>query len=121
MLDTRVGYTGGQSPSPTYESVRSGDGHTEALRIHYDPDQVSYTELLDHFFKKHRPQPTAKTQYKSAIWCHDSHQLHAAETSLRERAVPEKSVSIAPAMIWHDAEEYHQKYVKKFLAKTGGE
>eukprot|EP00439_Symbiodinium_sp_Y106_P017611 s4358_g2.t1 len=65
---TVVGYTGGRNPRPTYDSVCAGDGHTEAIRVEYDPDKVSYDKLLDVFYKGCGAESSGKPQYKSAIW-----------------------------------------------------
>jgi len=79
-----VGYTGGDSPAPTYDSVCDGDGHTEAIRVVFDPTVLPYDTLLAHFFDvsgtrafKARP----KAQYKSAVWNVDETQRAAVEAS----------------------------------------
>ncbi len=56
MVSTRVGYTGGTTESPTYGSVCGNDGHTEALRLWYNPDVITYDQLLEHFFAEARAQ-----------------------------------------------------------------
>lgn len=61
---TRVGYTGAEAPNPTYNSVCRGDGHTEALRVEFDPKVISYEQLLDAFFDQHMPTRKSKAQYK---------------------------------------------------------
>ena len=64
-----MGYTGGDTEAPTYGSVCSGDGHTEAIKIEYDPDVISYDSLLSMFWEEHNPSGyKPKVQYKSAIW-----------------------------------------------------
>lgn len=88
----------------------AGDGHTEAIRIEYDPEKLSYERLVESFFEKHMPFP-APAQYKSAIWYHDDEQKLAAEHALKQRNV--EHVDLQPATKWHDAEEYHQKYYEK--------
>ncbi|KAL0033515.1 hypothetical protein WJX79_000545 [Trebouxia sp. C0005] len=71
VLSTRVGYTGGSKPNPTYDSVCSGDGHTEAVKVEFNPHELPYEGLLKAFFKEHSPTTKkGSTQYKSAIWCH---------------------------------------------------
>jgi peptide-methionine (S)-S-oxide reductase len=59
-----VGYTGADAPNPTYNSVCRGDGHTEALRVEFDPTVISYEQLLDQFFDQHMPTRKSKAQYK---------------------------------------------------------
>jgi len=107
---TTVGYTGGSSKKPTYETVCAGDGHTEAIRIEYDPSEVTYEQLLDQFYKEHTPR-RAKVQYKSAIWFHDEEQKKIAEATVNAHGG--KFVDIDPVDEWHDAERYHQKYLEK--------
>lgn len=63
---TRVGYTGGSTPSPTYESVCRGDGHTEAMRVWFDPQQITYEQLLEEFFREHDPTRRAKVRHLQA-------------------------------------------------------
>ena len=59
-----MGYTGADAPNPTYNSVCRGDGHTEALRVEFDPTVISYEQLLDQFFDQHMPTRKSKAQYK---------------------------------------------------------
>ena len=67
VAETRVGYTGGTSEMPTYESVCRGDGHTEALKIRFDPSKTKYKELLDLFWKQNRGS-SGRNPYKTSIW-----------------------------------------------------
>eukprot|EP00439_Symbiodinium_sp_Y106_P026927 s3528_g3.t1 len=106
-----VGYTGGRNAKPSYESVCGGDGHTEAIQIEYDPEQVSYDSLLDSFLQGHQPM-RSKAQYKSAIWYHNEEQRKIAESRMEETgAAP--VVDVDEAKPWYDAEDYHQKYYDK--------
>jgi len=105
-----VGYTGGTATAPTYESVCSGDGHTEAIRIEYNRKQISYEQLLGEFFKHSSGDSGGKPQYKSAIWYHTEEQKAVAETSSTAQG---KRLEVMPAPEWYDAEEYHQKYIEK--------
>lgn len=105
-----MGYTGGESPSPTYESVCGGDGHTEAIQIEYDPSQVTYEELLNQFWVGHSPTPS-KAQYKSAVWYHNEEQKQIAEAAVKASGTA--WVDVDRADEWYDAEEYHQKYYKR--------
>eukprot|EP00929_Paragymnodinium_shiwhaense_P029100 TRINITY_DN16760_c0_g2_i2.p1 TRINITY_DN16760_c0_g2~~TRINITY_DN16760_c0_g2_i2.p1 ORF type:complete len:141 (-),score=39.10 TRINITY_DN16760_c0_g2_i2:372-794(-) len=119
VVKTSVGYTGGSNPDPTYQSVCDGDGHTEALRIEYDENLTTYEDLLGFYWKQYHgsvPGP----QYKSAIWVHDAEQRVAAEKSiedaadiLKKKRIRKAYVDILDASQWHDAEEYHQKYMRK--------
>lgn len=87
-----------------------GDGHTEALKVEYDPSQVTYVDLLDQFFKGHRPSG-GKAQYKSAIWYHNEDQKKVAEDLMD--AAGAASLHVDEAKDFHDAEDYHQKYMSK--------
>jgi len=122
---TAVGYMGGTADNPTYEQVCSGlTGHAEVVQVVFDPERVSYEELLRHFWDCHDPTqlnrqgPDFGTNYRSAIFCHSAEQLAAAEQSLaeeeksgrqRKRIVTEIKVA---GTFWR-AEEYHQQYVAK--------
>lgn len=117
MRHTAVGYTGGGNPKPTYDSVCDGDGHTEALRVEYDPAQTSFEDLLEFYWRNYHGSSSIP-QYKAAIWYHSEDQKLAAEASLEAaaKAQPGKKrpvVDVLPAGEWHDAEEYHQKYYYK--------
>ncbi len=116
------GYTGGDSASPTYESVCSGGtGHAEAVRIRYDSGAVSYRELLEIFFAIHDPTTLNRqgndigTQYRSAIFYHSPEQKTIAEAVIaeltREGAFDRPIVTeVVPAGPFHVAESYHQEY-----------
>ena len=124
LLDARVGYTGGGTKVPSYRSVCNGDtGHAEALIIFFDPDKVSYRQLLEFFWKMHDPTTLNKqggdegTQYRSAVFANSPEQLKEAQT-LKEKVhqewYPKMSVSteVATAGPWYDAEDYHQLYLE---------
>jgi peptide-methionine (S)-S-oxide reductase len=125
VLTTEVGYTGGTTARPTYEQVCShSTGHAEAVRLEYDPEQVSYEELLDAFFAMHDPTtpdrqgPDVGSQYRSAIFTHSEDQERAArEHVARLQASGLYSdpivTEIAPAPEFWRAEEYHQRYLEK--------
>lgn len=111
-----MGYTGGENPEPTYNTVCRGDGHTEAIKIEYDPKEISYDKLVDVFFSEHLPTRKTKTQYKSAVWVHNKDQQKVVSSKIKEleSAKGLKVVTdVEPAKEWHDAEEYHQKYIEK--------
>ena len=73
-----------RAAEPTYNTVCRGDGHTEAIKIEYDPSIVSYDKLLDVFFKEHTPVRKSKAQYKSAVWVHDKAQKEKVEQKIKE-------------------------------------
>lgn len=123
VVDTTVGYTGGATANPTYEDVKTGrTGHAESLEIKFDPDRISYEDILDYFFRLHDPttvngqQNDVGTQYRSAIFYHDEAQREAAERA-RERAQqkwPNPIVTeIVPATRFWPAEDYHQDYLQR--------
>lgn len=118
------GYIGGKVANPTYEEVSAGrTGHAEAVRVWYDPQQVTYDQLLDYFWR--HVDPTVKdrqfcdvgSQYRTAIFYENDAQRAAAEAS---KAALEKSgrfpriyTEIAPAGTFYLAEDYHQDYYQK--------
>ena len=104
-----VGYTGGASSNPTYSTVCRGDGHTEALKVEYDPTKTSYEALMTRFFAEasaHKSKP----QYMSAVWAQNAEQRATAERIARQSGKP---IPVLDAKQWHDAEEYHQHYIDK--------
>jgi len=103
-----VGYTGGTTASPTYNTVCAGDGHTEAILIEFDPAEVSYEELLVIFFRDCSASSKGKNQYKSAIWYYsEDHRAQAVENAARLR---KNDLQIMEAKPWWNAEDRHQKY-----------
>lgn len=125
VIETQVGYTGGQTVNPTYKEVCTDTtGHAEAIEITFDPAKISYAKLLDLFWRMHDPTqvnrqgPDIGTQYRSAIFYHSPEQKAAAETS---KAALDKSgkyykpiaTQILPAGSFYRAEEYHQRYFEK--------
>ena len=125
VLATRVGYTGGSVVSPTYEDVCSHrTGHAEAVEVDYDPDRISYDDLLQVFWEEHDPTqrnrqgPDVGSQYRSAIFVHDAPQEAAALASREQVAKSGKYqrpvvTEITPAPIFYAAEDYHQQYLEK--------
>ena len=123
VAQTAVGYTGGSTPEPTYEQVCTHTtGHAEAVEVYFDPAQVSYEELLEHFWKIHNPTTRNRqgfdigSQYRSAIFFHSPAQDAAANASRdREQAERRKQIvtEIVPATAFYRAEEYHQRYFEK--------
>ncbi len=127
VLSTMVGYAGGATPNPTYKEVCSGKtGHTEVVRVIFDPKKISYDDLLRAFWESHDPTQGMRqgndvgTQYRSAIYTYDDEQLHAANAS---RDAYEKALGlakhgkitteIASAPEFYYAEDYHQQYLAK--------
>jgi peptide-methionine (S)-S-oxide reductase len=120
---TRVGYAGGELDNPTYEDVCSHKtGHAEVVEVSYDPDQVSYDDLLDVFWGKHDPTQLNRQgwdigdQYRSVIFVHDEEQRAAAERSKdNEQAAYRKPIvtQIEAAPAFYEAEDYHQQYLEK--------
>ena len=122
---TSVGYMGGHLKNPTYKDVCTGrTGHAEAVEVDFDPNQVSYRELLAVFFQSHDPTtmnrqgPDHGTQYRSAIFFHDAEQEAAARESkaaLDKAGVFKRPLvtEITPAAKFYRAEEYHQQYFEK--------
>jgi peptide-methionine (S)-S-oxide reductase len=116
------GYMGGQIDNPTYRQVCDGDsGHVEVVRVTFDPDQISYRELLDVFFSVHDPTTLNRQgndvgeQYRSVIFYADEEQQRIAEDVIAEmnkaKAFPEPIVTaIEPAEKFYVAEGYHQNY-----------
>ncbi len=122
---TRVGYTGGTVPTPSYELVCSdATGHAEAVEVTYDPERVSYDHLLDVFWSSHNPTTRNRqgfdvgSQYRSAIFFHTREQEAAARAS-RDRLEAEGRfrrpivTEIEPASEFYEAEDYHQRYLEK--------
>lgn len=125
VVETVVGYTGGKKENPTYEEVCSGGtGHAEAIEIRFDPAQITYSELLDVFWKNINPTQAdgqfvdTGNQYRSAIFYHNDEQKRLAEASKealgKSGRFAEKIVTeIVPASPFYPAEEYHQDYYQK--------
>ena len=125
VVSTTVGYTGGQKKSTTYEEVSTGTtGHTEAIEVVYDPAKISYSELLDAFWRSIDPtNPRGQfadtgSQYRTAVFYHDEEQKRLALESKEKLAKSGKfdkpvATEIVPASEFYPAEDYHQKYYIK--------
>jgi peptide-methionine (S)-S-oxide reductase len=120
---TRVGYAGGHTDDPTYEDVCSDTtGHAEAVEVEFDPDEVSYDQLLDVFWRKHDPTQVNRqgydvgSQYRSAIFIHTPEQ---EETAVRSKAEVQSQTAgrvvteLVQAGPFFEAEDYHQQYLEK--------
>ena len=129
VKSTMVGYTGGRWENPTYNDVCADlTGHAEAIQLQYDPQEVSYEDLLEVFWSIHNPTTKNRQgfdygiQYRSVIFYHTPEQELSARRSIEEL---EKSgrfrnrivTEIVPAATFYKADEYHQKYYEK---KGGG-
>ena len=121
---TESGYTAGRTENPTYEQVSAGGtGHTEAVRVTYDPAKVSYQQLVDYFWR--HIAPTVKdrqfcdvgTQYRSGIYWQNEAERKIAETSrdalLKSGKLKQVLTEMAAASAFYPAEEYHQNYYAK--------
>lgn len=115
-----MGYTGGATPSPTYQKVCSGTtGHAESVEVLFDPRVVSYEQLLEEFFKAHDaslPKSFKGGQYRSSIFYHNEEQAKIAR-KVKARLEKEQGKMIATqieaATTFNTAEDYHQNYYKK--------
>lgn len=116
VVDTRVGYTGGEYVNPSYEDVCGGfTGHTEAVEVTYDPAKITFAQLLDVFWSIHQPTLAHKAQYKSVVFYHSEEQRAAAEAAKDAllHAGRKIATEILPATTFYPAEEYHQRYYEK--------
>lgn len=130
VKDTVVGYMGGVVKNPTYKQVCTGaTGHKEVCQVEFDPEVISYEELLEHFWKFHDPTqmgrqgPDIGEQYSSIIFYHNDKQKaiamkskQNAQNSFRRKIV----TKIEPAKAFYKAEEYHQRYLEKNHLKGCG-
>lgn len=127
VYTTAVGYSGGYTPNPTYEEVCSGmTGHNEVVLVVYDPEHISYQELLKVFWESHNPTQGMRqgndmgTQYRSGIYTYDDEQASLATLSkvrygesLKAAGIGEITTEIYPAKPFYYAEQYHQQYLIK--------
>jgi len=121
--DAVSGYTGGQHDEPTYQEVCGHQtGHAEAVEVTYDPEQISYDELLEAFWKLHDPTtlnrqgPDVGDQYRSAVFTHGPEQEAAAMASkekAQERFGNAVVTEVEAAEKFWPAEDYHQRYFEK--------
>jgi len=124
VVDTSVGYAGGTLENPRYEDVKKGrTGHAETVEIVFDPEKISYDDILDFFFRLHDPTTKNRqgndvgTQYRSAIFVHDEKQREAAKKAI-ERAQEKWPRPITTEIVdgtrFWPAEGYHQDYLQRF-------
>ncbi|MFC7007813.1 peptide-methionine (S)-S-oxide reductase MsrA [Halalkalicoccus salilacus] len=110
VVRTRVGYAGGTKPNPTYHALGN---HTEAFQVDYDPEALSYADLLEVVFERHDPNhQTRKKQYQNAVFCGTKTQREAVETYLEAdgRSADAIETRIERLSRFYLAESYHQKY-----------
>jgi peptide-methionine (S)-S-oxide reductase len=125
VTGTRVGYTGGKTADPTYKDVCTDTtGHAEAVEVDYDPNKISFEQLLNVFWENHDPTqvdrqgPDWGTQYRSAIFFHSPEQeaeAKASKQNLDKSGRYRKPIAthIVPATTFYAAEDYHQQYLEK--------
>ncbi|MGB6821488.1 MAG: peptide-methionine (S)-S-oxide reductase MsrA [Candidatus Acidiferrales bacterium] len=130
VVDVAAGYSGGHTPNPTYKDVCSHTtGHAEVVQVTFDPQKITYDQLLDVFWQIHNPTqvnrqgPDVGTQYRSAIFVHSPEQQAIAEKSKAALAASGKfqrpiATEITTAGPFYRAEEYHQKYLEKHGAAS---
>jgi peptide-methionine (S)-S-oxide reductase len=123
--NVQSGYAGGRRPNPTYEQVCTGTtGHAEVVQITYDADQIAYEDLLDVFFTIHDPTTLNRqggdvgTQYRSAIFFHNTEQQRAAEAKIRELEANKTwddpiVTQVEPLKELYPAEDYHRDYFER--------
>lgn len=114
MIRTRVGYAGGRMNAPNYSNI--GD-HTETVQVDYDSGRITYAQLLNIFWKNHRPTGRSwSRQYMKAVFYHDEHQRQqamASKTAVEQKIDRTVKTEVAPLRSFTMAEDYHQKYILK--------
>ena len=122
VIETAVGYAGGQTAEPGYYDVCSGQtGHAEVVRVVFDPERVSYEQMLELFWQVHDPTqvnrqgPDIGTQYRTVIFYGSEAQKEAAEASKEKLVAAGHPIAtlIEPAAEFWMAEDYHQQYFEK--------
>ncbi|NKF51484.1 peptide-methionine (S)-S-oxide reductase MsrA [Shewanella sp. WXL01] len=126
VSDAVCGYMGGDDSKVTYEQVKQGNtGHAEVVQVEYDPEQVSYEQLLDIFWTNHNPTTLNQqggdigSQYRSTVFFHNAEQKQLAEAAKialiksGKWGIKQIVTEIVPLQSFHRAEEYHQQYLEK--------
>ncbi len=122
VIETEVGYANGPEPAPSYQDVCRSSGHAETVRIVYDPDRISLTELLNYYFlvidplSVNRQGGDSGIQYRTGIYYTEESQfpeIEAVYQSEEEKAGASLAVELLPLENFFPAEEYHQKYLDK--------
>lgn len=113
IVKTQVGYSGGKTPAPDYHNI--GD-HSETIEIEFDPEIITYPEILRHFFSQHNPTKKEIQQYRSVIFYLNKNQEKSAlevKKNIEKELSQSILTSIEPFSKFFRAEEYHQKYFQK--------
>ena len=114
VIRTRVGYAGGRMDNPDYGNI--GD-HTETVQVDYDPQRITYNQLLDSFWQNHKPTGRSwSRQYMNAVFYHDDRQRQLAmdsKTAVEKKIGSSVKSEVAPLRTFTIAEDYHQKYIIK--------
>lgn len=125
VLDTVVGYTGGEIENPTYNIVKLGtSNHAESVQVTFDPTKITFAELLGYFFRMHDPTTINQqgndkgTQYRSAIFYHSPEQKQVALEIIQKIDASKKwpkpiVTQVIPIKKFYPAEDYHQDYLQK--------
>jgi methionine-S-sulfoxide reductase len=125
VLNTAVGYTGGKLENPTYNEVKLGTtDHAESIQIEFDSEVISFSDILNFFFKMHNPTTVNQqgndkgSQYRSAIFYHSEHQKEVARDVIEKVEASKKwdrpiVTQVLEASKFYPAEDYHQDYLKK--------
>lgn len=125
VLETSVGYAGGSIENPTYEQVCTDrTGHAEVVQIAYNPEKISYSELLDVFFDNHNPTqlnrqgPDVGSQYRSVVFTSDDIERNLVQQKISELQTSSRFnkpivTTVEPQAPYWPAEDYHQKYLMK--------
>jgi methionine-S-sulfoxide reductase len=132
VLYTRVGYMGGHTENPTYQDISTGKtGHAEVVQITYDPNKISYEDLVTFFLTKaHDPTQLNRqgvdigTQYRSAIFYASEDEKETAQTVINHLTEEKRFkapivTTLEPLSTFWDGEDYHQQYYEKYEQKTG--
>lgn len=129
VLKVEPGYSGGELANPTYEQVCAGTtGHAEVVQVKFDPDTISFREILEVFFATHDPTTLNRqgadvgTQYRSVVFYHDSSQKATAEQLIKEINSTRKGgasvvTQVKPFKAFYKAEDYHKNYFKRHAEK----
>ncbi len=125
VIEALVGYEGGITSDPTYRDVCSGTtNHAEVVQVEFDPQKVTFAQLLDVFFELHDPTtlnrqgPDVGTQYRSVVFYHDEDQKRAGEEKIASLTAQNRFrrpivTQVLPAETFYKAEDYHQRYLEK--------
>jgi len=119
VIRTVVGYSGGQEKNPTYAYIKDS---TESILIEYNPDIITFEDIIAEWSRMHAPVGKGKTQYRSAIFYVDEEQKKIAEDTVKAMKIYSRGntfTDVEPVSAFYMAEDYHQDHVQKRLAKLG--